>query len=197
MTPDKEQEQQEQAARRKKVLLITAASVVGTLLLGGLIMMAITSSQFKTYSEETYFIKIKYPNNWTAAPGYEGTVVTFLSPQEDALDTYQENFNIAVKDLSKTPMTLDEYTQTAIKQLAWLFKANLEVVESKPVTISGQRGYKYVSQSPNPTGIIMTIFWFIKNDQAYTITYVASRPQYEKYRAKFDEMVRSFSIPTL
>src|SRR5204863_267673 len=122
---DKEEKEEEispeEAARKKKVLIVSIASIAGTLALGWLVWFLFFSSQFVTFRENTYHMSIKYPRGWTVAPGYAGTVVAFASPKEDALDTFQENLNVAVKDLSQAPMTLDEYTKLAIKQMAAVF----------------------------------------------------------------------------
>ncbi len=196
-TTDKEQEKAELAARKKKILLISVGSGVATLAVGWLIWLAIFSSQFITFTENNYHIAIKYPRGWTVAPGYAGTVVTFVSPKEDGLDTFQENLNIAVMDLSQQPMTLEQYSELAIKQMNAVFKTNIEVVESKPITYAGGPAYKYKVKAPNPDDLILTIIWFIRDNQAYTITYIGQALFQEKYQPKFDEMVRSFSIPTL
>ena len=57
-----------------------------------------------------YGISIKYQRDWVKQEGVMGTVVAFLSPKEGTSDIFQENLNIMVQDLSKSPMTLSEYT---------------------------------------------------------------------------------------
>ena len=196
MLTEKEKRELEQQARNKKVLAISLAASAGTMLLAALIWYAIFSSQFAVFTEDVHHIKIKYPSNWSVAKGYEGTVVAFVSPKEHELDGLQENLNIAITDLSLKPMTLQEYTDLAIKQMEAVFDRNIQVVESKPISIVGQQGYKYVVRGPPPLELVITFILFIKDNEAYTITYMGQTIQYEKFRAKFDEMVRSFSILT-
>jgi hypothetical protein len=191
-----ERARQEKAERLKKVMLAGTGVAVGVLLLAGLIALSIFSSKFGLFTEDTYHIKIKYPRNWDVAKGYEGTLVTFVSPKEDPLDTFRENLNISVADLSQKPMPLNEYTQIAIKQMAAVFN-NIEVTESKPVTFAGQAAYKYTIRAPQPDDLYLTFIWFIKDNDAYTITYAGQMLRLELYKDKFDEMLRSFSIPTL
>jgi hypothetical protein len=195
MTAQDQDKEQQEPGNKKFIIIVTAVGA-GVLLLGALIWYAFFSGQFATYTDNTYHITIKYPRGWTVAPKYAGTVVTFVSPKEDGLDTFQENLNVAVMDLSQKPMRLDEYTQLALKQMSTVFK-NIKVTESKPITFAGQPAYKYVVSAPQPDDLILSFIWFIKDNQAYTITYAGQGIRYEKYRGQFDEMVRSFSIPTL
>jgi hypothetical protein len=195
---DQEKEDAERSARRKKVIAISVAASLGTMLVGWLIWYLIFSSQFATFSEKQYDIKIKYPRNWHVAPGYEGTIVAFVAPKEDELDGFQENLNVAVKDMSMSPMTLAEYTDLASKQMAAVFKNNIEVIESVPITLSGQKAHRYVVRAAQPQDLILTVVWFLKDNKAFTITHIGQGLRYDElYRAKFDEMVNSFSIPSL
>lgn len=189
------EEEKEQTIDKNKIILVSVAAGLGTLVLGFLIWSAIFSSQFGVFTEDDYHITIKYPQNWTVAKGYAGTVVTFVSPKEDGLDSFQENLNIAVQDLSKPPMTLDQFTELAIKQMNAVFKTNIKVVESKPITYAGLPAYLYAVKATDSKGISLKFIWFIKDDQAYTITCAAQLLRSEKYAGTFDEMLRSFSIP--
>ncbi len=193
---DQEKEDAQRAARFKKVLLISVAASAGTMLVGWLIWYLIFSSQFAIFSDNKYDIKIKYPRNWHVAPGYEGTVVAFVAPKEDELDAFQENLNIAVKDLSTKPMTLAEYTDIATKQMKAVFKDNIEVTESVPITFAGQQAHRYVVHALKPQDLILTVIWFIKDNQAYTITHIGQGLRYAQYKPQFEAMVNSFSIPS-
>jgi hypothetical protein len=75
-----------------------------------------------------------------------------------------------------------------------VFKKNIEVVDSKPITFAGFPAYQYVVKAPQPQNILLKIIWFIKDDHAYTITLIAQMFRYDQYVGKFDEMLRSFAI---
>ena len=190
------EEKKDQAADKRKVILISVGAGLGTLALGFLTWAAIFSSQFATFQEDQYHISIKYPKDWNAIKGYEGTVVAFISPKEDSLDTFPESLNISVAVPSQATQTLDQYTQLAIKQMNAVFQKDIALMESKPITYAGFPAYLYVIKASGPTGLILKFIWFLKDGKAYTITCAAQVLRYEKYAAKFDEMLRSFSIPT-
>lgn len=185
---------QEQSVDKKKIILISVSAGLGTLLLAFLIWSAIFSSKFTTFNEDNYHISIKYPHSWSVIEGYEGTVVAFVSPKEDSLDVFQESLNIAVKDLSQAPMSLAQYTQLAIKQTEVVFQDNITTVESKSISFAGFPAYVYAVKATSPQGATLKFVWFIKDNQAYTITCALQSFRAEKYAAIFDEMIRSFSI---
>ncbi len=179
---------------KNKIILISAGAGLGTLVLGFLIWSAIFSSQFAVFKDKDYHLSIKYPRGWTVAKGYEGTIVTFVSPKEDGLDVFQENLNIAVQGLSNPPMPLSQFTELAIKQMNAVFKTSIKAVESKPITYAGLPAYVYAVKATDSRGISLKFIWFIKDGQAYTITCAAQLLRSEKYTRTFDEMLRSFSI---
>ena len=181
----------------KKKIIISVSVGLGVLLLGFLIWSAIMTSQFSTFSEDDHHIRINYPSSWQVVKGYEGTIVAFVSPKEDGLDSFQESLNIAVSDLSKTPMSLDQFTQLAIKQMNAVFKANITTAESKAITFAGLPAYLYSVKATSTEGVAIKFIWFIKDNQAYTITCAAQLLRAQKYAALFDEMLRSFSILVL
>ena len=189
------EKKQEQKSSRQDVIVIGVAMGLGAIFFAVLIWFTIFSSPFSVFTEDRYHLSIKYPSNWTVAKGYEGTIVSFVSPKEDALDGFQENLNITAQPLSPKTMTLDDYSKIAIKQMGAVFKTDLQVVQSKPITYAGFPAYLYVVKAATSQGLIIKFLWFIKDERSYTITCAAQNFQLSKYQAKFDEMIQSFSIP--
>ena len=69
-----------------------------------------------TNSEKRY--TIKYPSEWSKSE--QNGYVAFLSPADSASDTFRENVNVMVQDMSANPMTLDQYTALTKGQIEGL-----------------------------------------------------------------------------
>jgi len=103
--------------RQRQMLLISIVLVVGLCLILGTLLYLKSENKFLKYKDPYGQFTIKYPAEWEAMQDYGGAAVVFASPQENALDADRENVNIVIQDLSANPMTLDQYTELAIKQI--------------------------------------------------------------------------------
>src|ERR1041385_7924504 len=65
---------------------------------------------------------ISYPWGWTYKENVMKAPVVFLSPKENALDFFQENFNIQVQDLADKPTNLAAYSEMATHQVEVVFQ---------------------------------------------------------------------------
>lgn len=151
------------------------------------------TEKFVVYENRRYGIKIEYPESWMVSePGTE-IVVAFLSPLESPWDTFQENVNIIIGDLTE-PMTLEEYSEAAIAQLRQEI-TDFTLLESGDFTLSTNPAYKVVYTTKfEQTPLQVMQVWTIKNDTVYTITYTAAASQYYVYSDIVDRMVASFEI---
>jgi serine/threonine-protein kinase len=153
---------------------------------------------FLTYTDATYKIKLVYPKEWEKKVGELGTIVAFLSPPESASDTFRENVNIAIEDISSRPMTLDEYTNLSLSQLDQ-FVQNANVLESGEDTLGGIRAHRLVyTGEMESNGKIYTLKWLqvytIKNNKVYMFTYTSAEDSYSDYLDSVEQMIDSFEI---
>lgn len=186
-------EEANQATDMKKVVMISVAAAVITLVLGAAIAFLIRASQYSTFTDDYYKIKIKYQNGWIVHKDLGGTIVTFISPKDDELDRFSENLNITVSDLP-ADMTLEKFSKIASMQTEAVFAGNLEVVKSEPFVFNGMDAYNYEVKGTELPALYLRFVWFFKDNKAYVITYVIDQLQYEKYRGKLDYMLNSFSF---
>jgi len=150
--------------------------------------------QLSTYNNPAYGINIAYPSDWTILEEVAGVVVSLLSPKESATDSFRENLNVVVNDLSAQPMTLDEYRDFTVDDLE-LLVTDLNIVYSGETTLSNSPAYELVL-----TGEMggLDKKWMqvctIKNDKAYVVTYTAEEGKYLDFLGIAQRMIDSFEI---
>ena len=91
------------------------------------------------YTDKSSGVKLSYPEEWTVVSGGDGFVVGFLAPSVDPWDSFLDNVNVVVEDLSYDPMTLDEYADYGLYQLDL---AGFYVLHIKETTVAGSRAYR-------------------------------------------------------
>lgn len=78
---------------------------------------------------DTDEFSVAYPTTWEMDnSGQSGTKFIVLSPADGEVDTFRENVNLMVQDLSSAPMSLDDFTELSMTQI---MAAGAEVVESE------------------------------------------------------------------
>ena len=149
---------------------------------------------YLTYSNEQNGFEIKYPRTWTISQKQlKGMVVGFVSPKVTDHDVFRSNVAITKTDLSKKPLTLDQYVTVTIKQMNKAF-TNVVVMENSPVDLSGHPGKKIVIQAVGKAASVLAIYTFVNQTNAYNITYMGVAERYEKEAPIFKEMIDSLKI---
>lgn len=177
----------------QQVVWLSIIAALGTLLLGAIIAFFIQKNSYADFYDSYYKIRIKYPKSWTVKSDLAGTIVTFLSPKENELDSFSENLNISVQDIEPN-MTLEKFSRIAAGQMEAVFERGLQVVKSEPFQFAGFTAYNYELHSTQEPMLDIRFVWFFKDSRAYVITYVTQSFQSKKYSGTFKEMMRSFSI---
>ncbi|MFH1563605.1 MAG: PsbP-related protein [Nitrospirota bacterium] len=155
---------------------------------------ALETTQFSTYNNPGDGIRIKYPKDWTKQEKIMGMNVIFSSPLESDSDTFQENVNVIVQDLSAQPMTLDEYTKLSLEQVKQIV-TDASIPYSSATTLDGNSANRIIY-----TGRvgIYNIKWMqiytIKDNTAYILTYTAETDKYNDFLDTAQEMINSFEI---
>ncbi|AFZ11897.1 hypothetical protein Cri9333_0982 [Crinalium epipsammum PCC 9333] len=143
-------------------------------------------------------IKIKYPSNWERQDIHNpvtGEVAVFIPPEENDSTQSQTKIIIRVEDLSKQPMSLDEYTNASIGEIK-KFLSNAKIVESKPTIIAERPAHLLIYSGLNqpyslPTNLEV---WTLKNNKAYIITYTSTSTKYEQFLEIAKEIIKSLEI---
>ena len=144
------------------------------------------------YSDHNLKFSIKYPDTWIKQPNQN--IMVFLSPKEGVMDMFQENVNVILQNLSRQPMTIEQYTEVTKKHVVDNFGTSA-IVSLKNVTIAELSGMELI-YNMNYQGKKLKVkqCWVIRNNNAYLLTYTAEPEQYNKYENSAVEMIKSFNF---
>lgn len=180
------------AQKITKVATWSFLSMLFLIIIGATIFFFAT---FKQYVNEKEGWSLYYPKTWqmqdTPMPG---RIAAFVAPKNNPLDFFNDNIAITYTDLSKKPISLQEYVDTAKRQMAATFQDVL-FVESRKLNISRHPGAKLVFQTKPDTNLTFVIYTFIFNDVAYNITYSVMTEHYQKNgRYLFEAMMATLKV---
>ncbi|MBW4623863.1 MAG: protein kinase [Cyanosarcina radialis HA8281-LM2] len=153
----------------------------------------VNSSEFETYENPEYRIKLEYPKNWTRQDlGSFGDVVTFLAPQTQN-NSFQAELHIEVISLP-SKMTLPEYTTSRINEIIQNLPG-ARIIDSRPTKLADLPAHEVV-YSGKEGQIMLTrkAIWMLKDRQAYILTYTAQESQYEEFLSTAQKTIDSFEI---
>ena len=151
-----------------------------------------------TYQNRQDGIKIKYPENWERQDIHNpvtGEVAVFIPPEESDSAQSRTQIIIRIENLSKQPMSLDEYTNSSIFEIK-KFLNHAKIVESQPTTLAELPAHLLIYSGLNqpynlPTNLEV---WTLKNNKAYIITYTSTSAKYEQFLEIAKEMIKSLEI---
>jgi eukaryotic-like serine/threonine-protein kinase len=162
-----------------------------------------TSSNFLTYDNPTYKLKMQYPADWTvstnALPTYSG-VVAFYSPLQNLQDILPAELSLSITTYLQ-PISMDEYTQTT---LAALDQQGIQVSDSSDFTLAGKPGHRIVFSPPEPRGqgsqdvpqvsISIMQTWTTIGNKVYLLSYSAEDSKFQKYLPIVEQMLKSVQV---
>jgi hypothetical protein len=161
-----------------------------------------TTTNFLTYNNPTYKIKMQYPPDWTVSTNTLRTfsgVAAFYSPLQDLSDILPAEVSLSVTTYSKG-VPLDEYTKTT---LAALDQQGIKVSNSKAFTLAGKPGHRIVFSPPEPQNnnqvnppITISVMqaWTTIGSKVYLISYSAEESKFQKYLPTVERMLNSLQI---
>jgi hypothetical protein len=173
-----------------KVLLASLLFLVILLSLSSVISIRTTIAQtgqadFTTYENPKFGIRVQYPSDWGRLD------LSFLGASAD-IDFYPlddtsgaKDVRIQVKQLPLQNMTLNEYTDTQINSTEG------QILESNVTTLGNLPAHEIVFTN---IGLKTLQVWTLKDDNVYTITYVAEEGEYENDLGIAQRIIESFGI---
>lgn len=107
--------------------------------------------------------------------------------------------NIIIQDLNGQPMTLEEYTNLTKNQITQALGSSA-IVSIKDLNFAGQQAKEIVYTMPkNPMqgrnlNLKLRQVWFIKDNNAYLLTYTAQSSEYDNYLKTAKGIFDSFTL---
>ncbi len=155
---------------------------------------ALENTDYTTIEASALNLKIDYPISWEKKEDIMGIALIFLSPLEGTTDTFQENINLIIQDISNQPITLDEYVETNLADMDQ-FLENITISKSERVTINGLEGHELIYSGHQGEEVMK---WrqlvIINNDKAYLLTYTAKQDTYDLYQEEVNAVINSFEV---
>jgi hypothetical protein len=155
-----------------------------------------TTSNFLTYQNPTYGIKIQYPSDWTMSQtGLRDytNIVAFYSPLQN-LTAVPSQFLLSRTHYSQN-ITLNDYGKLVN---ATLQQPGVQIVESKPFTLGdGTPAHSVVFIPPSgnvPFKPEIMLVWTVKGSNVYTLLYNGEAAKYSFYLPTIQKMINSFEI---
>jgi hypothetical protein len=157
------------------------------------------ASNFLTYVNSTYGIKIKYSSEWTKLDqgldifGNNKTVVMFFAPSKDV------NLAIIIDKIAPNT-TLNQYTKENINinnNTLPLGVLKNTIIQSNAATLDGNEAHEIISNlqyAGIPSVLKVMNIWTLHDDKAYGIGYSGPEDNYYKYWTIAQEMINSFQI---
>lgn len=155
-----------------------------------------TTSNFLTYQDPTYGIKIQYPSDWTMSKtGLRDytNIVAFYSPLQN-LTAVPSQFLLSRTHYSQN-ITLNDYGKLVN---ATLQQPGVKIVESKPFTLGdGTPAHSIVFIPPSgnvPFKPEIMLVWTVKGSNVYTLLFNGDAAKYSFYLPTIQKMINSFEI---
>jgi hypothetical protein len=156
-----------------------------------------TATNFITYENSTYGIKIQYPSNWDKQQNgtkqdTETDIVTFFPHAGNS----NASLDVIIDDISdEKGIPLTQYATDSLSDLKQSLK-NFKLIGSTTNNIlSGLPAYKSIYTYSGENTIFKDIeIGTIKANKVYILTYEAGVNEYDRYLPTINELINSFQI---
>jgi hypothetical protein len=178
----------------KKIVLVSLGVLFGIVIIWCVGLWIYCRVSLATYHNEKDGFELSYPKTWTVKERpMKDVVVAFISPKENALDTFWENVNLSTYDMSKLPHSVDDYARIMIEQLVMIF-SDVQLVEKTLFPVAGQKGYRMVLNITGADPKVIVVYAFTINTMGYNLLYVGTPERYLKDRILLDAMALSLKV---
>lgn len=145
------------------------------------------------YANDAYAIAIRYPDGWDKQElnQKEDTLtllVLFLSPLAKG-DAVRENVNVVVEDISKTPLSLQQYTDLGVAKERQFFEA-FSLEDSADVTVAGREAHQvtYTATLKGQTLRFRQV-WLLQDGNAFVWTFADTPENFSLHLPVFERML--------
>jgi len=162
-----------------------------------LLFLIITNSIFsQNLAIDTEKYSIQYPENWTKEPleGFNVELMLFSQLESDQ-DTFRENINLIIQDLSAYEgVGLDKFVKISTQQIEKVISGKL-ISSTRKKDKNGVSYQEFITTTKHGQFDlkIKQYFWVI-DKKAYVLTFTAEAKSYNKHIEIADKMLNSFSI---
>lgn len=161
---------------------------------------SIAKNDFKSYENKKYSIELMYPSDWTYVEFIDQIsdndlfiIISFISPLESSLDTFQEYFTIKSKILNPENTFSKHFNSYSEKLKKTITNVNITNVEDK----SKINKYMQYTFSPPQSGLVINKdeYIFLKNpNNVFHIEFTCNSDDYKKFKPLIKKIISYFRI---
>ncbi|NJR16559.1 MAG: serine/threonine protein kinase [Calothrix sp. CSU_2_0] len=164
------------------------------------------SQNTATYENQSYNVKINYPENWLKNDVGDKTTgelarFSLLSSNSNTTNTSSNNDSpveliLEIQNFDK-PVTLEELTNLRVNEITQFFtdakihESHFTKLKNAPDISAHEVIY---SGKDDKTDVKRKAVWLVKNNKAYIITYSAPERNYDTYLTTADAMINSLKL---
>ena len=138
------------------------------------------------YTDEKYDFSITHSSNYRVFKNFKGTSITVFFPSAGLFNFFNGNVSVAVKSTKPTRRPMEELIDI-------YFKYDKTVLEREQVKINNIDFFSVVqTKKMFFFDLKLYILITVKGTKVYTITYVNTVRNYDKYTDKAKEIMHSF-----
>ena len=162
--------------------------VVLAVVLAGVIGCAKAKEPGRYYSDKSF--SIRFPDGWELKEGFMGVVVAAMSPPEAPGDKIGGNVMVKMENIPPGT-TLADYVTVSLSNMKKML-TDFEVVEPVDATLGGvaAKGFVYRFRV-GEVKLEALVYFLVKSDQGYGLTFGASPENFEKYRPQFEQIAKT------
>jgi len=148
-------------------------------------------NNWKTINKGSY--KIEYPPEWQLdTTGRMNTQFIVLSKRGKE-DTFRENVNLIIQDLSNRILNLESYTALSLRQIKGM--KNAKIIENKRTTYKNKKAQQIIWRGfVSGKDLKFKQIYFIENNKAYVLTLTCQEKAYEDYEMIGTKILNSFTL---
>ena len=154
-----------------------------------------TTNDFKLYENKNYSIELMYPSDWTYVEFRDqfsdndlSIIISFISPLESSLDTFQEYFTIKSKILDPEDTFSSHFDSYLEKLKKTITNINISTIEN----MSNKNKYIHYSFSPPQSGLIINKdeYIFLKNsNNVFHIEFTSNGDDYKTFKPLINKIM--------
>ena len=158
------------------------------------------TNDFTLYENKRYSVELMYPSNWTYVEFRDqisdndlSIIISFISPLESSLDTFQEYFTIKSKILNPEITFSKHFNSYSEKLKKTITNVNITNVEDK----SKINKYIQYTFSPPQSGLVINKdeYIFLKNpNNVFHIEFTCNSDDYKKFKPLINKIISYFRI---
>ena len=162
--------------------------------------LSASENDFKSYKNKNYSIELMYPSDWTYVEFKDKIsvndlfiIISFISPLESSLDTFQEYFTIKSKILDPG----DSFTNHVNLYLEKLKDTITNIKISNIEDNSTRNKFIQYSFSPPQSGLIINKdeYIFLKNStNVFHIEFTSNGDDYKNFKPLINKIMSHFRI---